>query len=151
MGDFDRYWAIDEWGSHPDEGNDDLWTGTEPFRADETDARAFFKGFSPTEGSSTMYLVLVKLDAEKSNVGDPVAYRRNPGYRKTKDAATPTTTQWGTDDTALEMPGVREGAARPGPAPQERHAALLPPLLREDREVGRARLPGSREEARRRR
>jgi len=85
MGDFDRYWAIDEWGSHPDEGNDDLWTGTEPFRADETDARAFFKGFSPTEGSSTMYLVLVKLDAEKSNVGDPVAYRRNPGYRKTKD------------------------------------------------------------------
>jgi hypothetical protein len=74
--------SVSHWGSHPDEENDDCFTG-EDFDSLEEAIEAFH---ADPGDSSVKYIELDGLeDSELSKHGISSRYRKNPNYRKTRD------------------------------------------------------------------
>jgi hypothetical protein len=82
-----KEYCVQEWGSHPDNGNDDCWTG-EDFDTME-DARKAFD--APCTDTSTQYVELCKYTGMTMLRGrevmqvERIDIRLNPNFRPTKD------------------------------------------------------------------
>jgi hypothetical protein len=71
-----RPYSVDYWGSHPDDDNDDCWTGEDFATLEE--ARARFAAEVPTYyRSSTAYVVLDGPGVHEE--------RRNPGFKPARE------------------------------------------------------------------
>jgi hypothetical protein len=78
-------YSVNEWGSHPDNDNDDCWTGRNTH--DLAEAIQWFN--EDPNDTSTAYVELVVIEDPNSSetVSDPTMYqiRKNPGYKPTPD------------------------------------------------------------------
>lgn len=74
-------YAVEQWGSHPDDGNDDCWTGEEFSNLEA--ARAYFDG--PFSDRDTRFIALVRLEGDEDvRTAEHLAVRKNPNGRKRK-------------------------------------------------------------------
>lgn len=76
--------SVDYWGSDPDEGNDDHWTGTD-FETEE-EARKAFNGPIPrcAGETDTAYVTLSRM--EGSTI-EEIDKRKNPKFRPEKEGS----------------------------------------------------------------
>jgi hypothetical protein len=78
----DKPYSVNHWGTHPDEENDDCFTGEDFDSLDEA-IKAFH---ADPEDSSVQYIEIDGIeDTDLSKHGLSSRYRKNPSFRKTRN------------------------------------------------------------------
>jgi len=78
-----RTYSVDAWGSNPDEGNDDCWTGVDFDNLEE--AQAFYEKAEGELDGAWFQLVENTLDADGRTLVEELAKRPNPDYKPEPD------------------------------------------------------------------